>query len=771
MSHAKDGTNEKRLNKLQAERRQRHEERVARVPIENMMYKDLPPPFISVVGPAGSGKSTLMRSMVKYFTHQSIDGINGPITLSSSKTKRLTLFEVRADIHQFIDASKISDLVIFVIDASVGLEMETFEFLSLLMSHGLSKVMCAVTNVDKSGNQKQLKSIKKRIWAEICPGIKFFYLGKMHNGRYVDSDLSNLCRVLGVMKYRPIEWKCTHPHIVVDKIDGAFVYGYARGGGIKKDMDVHIPGFGDTRMMEIEVLADPVPLHGECRLSLRSKTLYSPMVGDLDEKEIPDESLKIEIVGEEEVKLFKGNKNVMTDVDISVWEAAEDISVEKEEKEEVVDHESEDSSHSMDELKNAVSGRFQKSAVTEEELVERFNEKYEEKERDKDNFLLREKKKLGQLMKKNEEIAIPGVILPGRYVRVRLSEHLPVDMDFSSIVVLGTFLISEKGMGVIQGKIKRHKWCKRILKTNEPLIFSVGWRRFQSIPVFSMKDATRNRVIKYSPESMHCNVSFYGPVVPAGTGFSVYTENANFKILGSGTVTDVSGNARLVKKLKLVGYPREIIRNTVFVMNMFTSDLEVLKFQGASLKTVSGLRGQVKGPKGHDGEYRATFEGKMLMSDIITLRCFVPIEVNRVFIPVSNLLDKWKGLRRLHEIREELGIKHTYEESSDECQEHEVDEGHYDIPPEIQRELPLDKRTVSVISNRIELPTAPDAKDEKEEMKRLRKIKDEEEEERTRRCMVKKEAEIKERAKEKEKRVRKTIREDYKKRQKKFGRK
>jgi ribosome biogenesis protein BMS1 len=77
-----------------------------------------------------------------------------------------------------------------------------------------------------------------------------------------------------------------------------------------------------------------------------------------------------------------------------------------------------------------------------------------------------------------------------------------------------------------------------------------------------------------------------------------------------------------------VGHPYKVGRNTAFIRDMFNSQLEVAKFQGATLRTVSGIRGSIKkavtNMSGQNnappGAFRATFEDKVLKSDIVFLR-------------------------------------------------------------------------------------------------------------------------------------------------------
>lgn len=54
------------------------------------------------------------------------------------------------------------------------------------------------------------------------------------------------------------------------------------------------------------------------------------------------------------------------------------------------------------------------------------------------------------------------------------------------------------------------------------------------------------------------------------------------------------------------------------------------------IKTVSGIRGQIKKAikEGHEGTFRATFEDKILMSDIVFCRTWYKIELEKFYNPI-----------------------------------------------------------------------------------------------------------------------------------------
>lgn len=267
----------------------------------------------------------------------------------------------------------------------------------------------------------------------------------------------------------------------------------------------------------------------------------------------------------------------------------------------------------------------------------------------------------------------------GAYVRV-MFENVPCEFienfDPKYPVLIGGLLAHEERFGFSQANIKRHRWHKKILKTNDPLIISLGWRRFQTVPMYTTSDSrTRNRMLKYTPEHMHCTATFYGPLVSPNTGFCAIPSvsnrqvSSNFRVAATGTITEVNESVEIVKKLKLVGYPYKIYKNTAFIKDMFNSALEVAKFEGAQIKTVSGVRGQIKRALSKpEGYFRATFEDKILMSDIIILRTWYQILPRKFYNPVTSLLlqdkEDWTGMRLTGEVRAKQGIETPNPENS-----------------------------------------------------------------------------------------------------------
>eukprot|EP00239_Pterosperma_sp_CCMP1384_P001732 CAMPEP_0197846034 /NCGR_PEP_ID=MMETSP1438-20131217/2861_1 /TAXON_ID=1461541 /ORGANISM="Pterosperma sp., Strain CCMP1384" /LENGTH=1206 /DNA_ID=CAMNT_0043457543 /DNA_START=45 /DNA_END=3665 /DNA_ORIENTATION=+ len=285
---------------------------------------------------------------------------------------------------------------------------------------------------------------------------------------------------------------------------------------------------------------------------------------------------------------------------------------------------------------------------------------------------------------------------PGAYVRLHLM-HVPCELvqnfDPAVPMLLGGLLPNEERLGFLQARMKKHRWHKKILKAQDPLIFSIGWRRFQSLPMYALEDRNgRHRAVKYTPEHMHCIAAFWGPLSPPNTGFICFQKlthtQASFRVSATGVLRELDQSVKIMKKLKLVGTPYKIFKNTAFIKGMFSSKLEVSRFEGAAIRTVSGIRGQVKKaikPRkdaGGEGCFRAGFEDKVLMSDIVFLRAWIAVDVPKYYNPVTSMLEakapaeekdadgfeeaavskkpdasSWEGMKTVGQLRFEQGQK------------------------------------------------------------------------------------------------------------------
>ncbi|KAL8431024.1 hypothetical protein Efla_007608 [Eimeria flavescens] len=247
----------------------------------------------------------------------------------------------------------------------------------------------------------------------------------------------------------------------------------------------------------------------------------------------------------------------------------------------------------------------------------------------------------------------------GTYVQIciaNLPQQWLSSLDPSRPILVGGISAGETQCTFMQIRIRKHRWSPRILKSSDPLLFSAGWRRFQSLPVYAMEDRgeTRVKYLKYTPEHLHCLAYIYTPALPPSTPFLAIRDTraiASYRIAASGVVLQSTPEPRIEKKLKLIGEAKKIFKNTAFIKGMFNSDLEVNRCIGARIQTASGIRGQIKKALGTDGTFRASFEDKILMSDLVICKTWIAISPRPFFNPVLDVAG-WRRLRTQAEIRQ-----------------------------------------------------------------------------------------------------------------------
>lgn len=817
----------------QVQRAQEMVQKKLHVPIVDRSSQEPPPITVVVAGPKGCGKSTLIKSLVKRYSKQNLAEVKGPITVVSGKKQRLTFIECGSDLNSMIDASKVADLVLLMINAKTGFTMDTFELLNMMQVHGFPRVMGVLSHLDGFKDSKALRNrkkvLKQRFWTELYQGAKLFFLSGLVHGKYLPRDVLNLTRFLSVVRLRPLIWRNSHPYAVADRVEDltpvetieadpvcdrtVCFYGYLRGIPLKQipgSLQLHIPGAGDFAIESLSALPDPCPLpetEGKQRsINDRQRRIYAPMADlagivydqdavyidmphkqgggsrgsgdglleDSSDEDMEDAgSQEDEALGADGERLLRRIQKDRRPLDAGMKEArmsifkdsaalgADDIDDEDmygDENESDMDHDDEDEEESYDQdsfdedeeegllepgamdldVVDTFADHDPDTAIIDEalsdgDMLELLRSRFitgstdanaeDDEDDDEDGFEDLEAesnnqndpkqsteedemaKKKAELKKKfdaefdsrfdtgdgeaadktyyeemkesmakqqqmnrnafaGEDAAVREQLeglQPGTYVRIvvaRMPCEFMENFDPHRLIILGGLLANEANLGFCQARIKKHRWFGRTLKNNEPLIISAGWRRFQTCPLLSMKDATRNRLIKYTPDHMHCMATFYGPVLPQNTGLvafrSIAEGQSQFRVSATGVVLEFDHSVRILKKLKLVGHPFEIHRNTAFIKDMFNSELEVAKFEGAALRTVSGIRGQIKkAVRTPPGAFRASFEDKILRSDIVFMRTWYQVKPRTFYNPVQSALSKdWAAMRLNAQVRE-----------------------------------------------------------------------------------------------------------------------
>ena len=852
---------EKEQNKLDNDKEEENKEEIKMKKDNKIKYYtevDEPPLIIMIQGGHSSGKTTLIKSLVKYYTNQNITSFKGSITVRNSKNQRLTFIECPNDISSLDDCSKIVDVAILLIDARVGFEMETFEFISLLKNHGFTQIVGVITHMDDFRQNKSLskykKQIKKRFIKDATDKSKLFYLFGIKNNLYIKLQLHTMARYLKVIKPNQPGFRINHPYIFCDRYDINFskiqkkeeeknedvivsLFGYVRGNHLNKNSLIYINGLGEFNIDFAEKIEDPCPIemvskNGKVKRTLKKKdkNLYAPysninmleydrksgyinipeklitftkglketdnlandegvqmvrklqdMYGNIEQND-EDEKNQIELIeginmdskNQNKKKNDSENKNLnkekeeieenMNDnnqtlddnnekkekkeeeynigIDKMLLEENEDTNIMKEIYGNIEDekglngnelfdsYKTDDNSEDFDldylikncKQKFITGGYFDMENENDDDINENEDNEKETDVKNVSSELTPEQKKEEQEKKLKfflDDSSSYGIFKLGTYIRIDLKKvkrKYANHFDPNHPIILSTLSHqeSEKQMSFIKIRFNKHLWFPKILKTNDPIILSIGWRKFQTTMAYCVEDKNhRLRLIKYTPKFTNCIAICYGPQVPINVAVVAMqndlgdTTDDNFRISGTGDVIEVNQSFDIVKKLKLIGDPEEIYKKTANIKNMFNSNLEVARYIGAKIQTVSGIRGIIKKQLNTkpEGRFRATFEDKILKSDVVFLKTWAPVELNKFYNPIIEYGDKkQRMLRTMSQLRKDYGIKLEQKPDS-EYKDIEREERVFPnlvVSKNLEKNLPFKKKNKNINDNKEE---------------------------------------------------------------------
>ncbi|KAI3838373.1 hypothetical protein MKX03_029267 [Papaver bracteatum] len=216
-------------------------------------------------------------------------------------------------------------------------------------------------------------------------------------------------------------------------------------------------------------------------------------------------------------------------------------------------------------------------------------------------------------------------------------------------ILVGGITPEEENAGYMQAKVEQHSWHTKSLQTNNPIMVSVGWRRYQTTPIYAHEGHHgKYQMLEHIPGDVPCFAVFWGPLASPDTGVvsvqSLADHEAAFRILATGVVLN-NHAAKIVKKSKRIGTPCKIFNEIALIKDMFTSDDEIDQFKGAKIKTESGTRGEVneaatkellstvkwKDGQPREGIAKCSFKSIIKKCDTVYMHMRTPVAVPCIF--------------------------------------------------------------------------------------------------------------------------------------------
>ncbi|XP_050441280.1 pre-rRNA-processing protein TSR1 homolog [Adelges cooleyi] len=164
-----------------------------------------------------------------------------------------------SSVFGLLDALKVVDTILFIVSAERGLDQDADLLMTCILAQGLPSTVVALTDLDKIPLKKQ-NEVKQCIQKDIETWLPDEKVGKLDTC----TDILNILRRIGSQKKRSITYRDKRAHLLAeelsfvtenadDKVGTMKVSGFLRGQALSVNSLVHIPGWGDFQMNQIDL--------------------------------------------------------------------------------------------------------------------------------------------------------------------------------------------------------------------------------------------------------------------------------------------------------------------------------------------------------------------------------------------------------------------------------------------------------------------------------------------------------------------------------------
>ncbi|GMH91552.1 hypothetical protein TrVE_jg5526 [Triparma verrucosa] len=163
------------------------------------------------------------------------------------------------------------------------------------------------------------------------------------------------------------------------------------------------------------------------------------------------------------------------------------------------------------------------------------------------------------------------------------------------------------------------------VKSKDVLTFQVGWRTWQSKPIFSQNNlnSDKHKFERFLTPGAYMACSAYGPVTYGPCPVLIWREprpgQKMRQLVAVGSVMNADADRVVIKRIILTGYPVRVHKRTATVKYMFYNPEDVKWFKPAGLTTKHGLQGNIMESIGTHGAMKCLFNQPIKQHDTVCL--------------------------------------------------------------------------------------------------------------------------------------------------------
>ena len=554
------------------------------------------------------------------------------ISILNSRAERLFFVENIADNFSFIHSLNFSDLVILLIDAFFGVELETFETITLVKNSNLKRYIFILTHLDLFKTWKSLRKAKKRIKdrlnKETNGNCKIFYFGGIkENNIYFFGEIKNLTRYLNRVKlsYSFPLMKIPN-HAIITKIDfrnnirkntGFFTGYFKHNFSQKKIEDCYIPGVGKILILKIKKSSIESEKKTFQFLKKRNNIELSfiDYTNPIFRKKIDHNRLNrlqnllfFSFSLNTKQKRIKENSTILLIDSYKIFDPF--INFEKKTTIELL----------ISIFEKIYFKKIKKNKFKKTESLNLFSKHLQ---------VSKENNKQASLKSERYRFEFEG--FPSDFKK-------NYDIHFLLTIVFGN---TDKRKKIV-AKIFKNKWENELLFSGKYYILSIGFKLIITRLYFCNQKKNNSFNIINKIKAINFYYICFDIAMTTKEDLVIGLEKksqirntrnqgASFSFLFFGKILQIKTSFKMFKKLKLKGNLIKKYDKTAFVTGMFRSNMEAIKYEGACIKTFNGIKGIIKSIYSSDskGIFRATFEKNIKNENFVFIRTFIEVKSSR----------------------------------------------------------------------------------------------------------------------------------------------